>query len=175
MNRQQKEAMISLLKDGFVDSSASFIVNVNGLTVEQLESLREKVRQEGGKVQVAKVRLMKRALENSEYAQELEPYLKKQIALVFAHKEAPAIAKVICGFAKEHEAFSIVAGCMESSVFGQDAIKKIASLPPREVLLAQLAATLNAPMSGLVVSLHQVIAKLAYALRALEEKKKQTA
>ncbi len=176
MNRQEKEVMISLLKDGFTTSSASFVVNVSGLTVSQLETLRKKVRQEGGKVQVAKVRLMKRALQNSEYAESLDPYLKKQIALVFAKNEAPALAKLICGFAKEYEAFSIVAGCMESTVLDQDAVKRIASLPPREVLLAQLLATMNAPVSGLVVSLHQTIAKLAYALRAIEEKKQnQTA
>lgn len=173
MNRQQKEALVASLKESFSGSAASFIVGVNGLTVEQIESLRGQLRDQGGKLQVAKVRLMKRALEENKSVQGLEPFMKEQIALVFAQKEAPQIAKVLCTFSKENEALSVLAGCMDASVLDKDAVKKIASLPPREVLLAQLLATLNAPISGLAVSLHQVMAKLVYALKAIEQQKNQ--
>lgn len=172
MNRQQKEAVVASLQENLGQSAASFIVGVSGLTVEQLEGLRKNLRQEGGKLQVAKVRLMKRALQNADYAEELKPYLKEQIALVFAQNEAPAIAKVLCGFAKDHERFSVVAGCMDASVLDRDAVKMIASLPSREVLLAQVAATLNAPISGLACALHQIIARLVYVLKAIEGQKR---
>ncbi len=171
MNRQEKEAVVASLKTGLDQSSASFVVGVKGLTVDQLEKIRGDLRQEGGKLHVAKVRLMKRAIESSQCAEGLEPFLKEQIALVFAQQEAPVIAKVLCGFAKEHEAFSVLAGCMDSAVLDQDAVKVIASLPPREVLLAQVAATLNAPITSLAYMLHQLIARLVYVLKAIEEKK----
>jgi large subunit ribosomal protein L10 len=171
MNRQEKEAVIASLKTGLDQSSASFIVGVAGMTVGQFETIRGSLRQEGGKLHVAKVRLMKRAMQDSQCAQGLEPYLKEQIALVFAQQEAPIIAKVLCGFAKKNEGFSVLAGCMDNAVLDQDAVNIIASLPPREVLLAQLAATLNAPITSLAYLLHQLIARLVYVLKAIEAKK----
>lgn len=172
MNRQQKEAVISSLKENFETSSASFVVGVNGLTVSQFETLKKDLRKEGGSLKVTKVRLMKRALDGASYAQDLEPFLKEQIALVFAKQEAPSVAKVLCGFAKDHEKFAIVAGCMEDAVIDSAAVKTIASLPSREVLLAQLAGTLNAPIVGFASVLHQMLARLVYALKAVEEQKK---
>lgn len=171
MNRQEKEAVIASLKENFTQSSAAFVVGVGGVTVDQFESVRKDLRQEGGKLQVAKVRLIKRALEGVASVQGLDPFLKEQIAVVFAQKEAPVIAKILCGFAKKHEQFSVHAGCMDASVLDHDAVKIIASLPPREVLLAQLAATLNAPISGFAGVLHQMIAQLVYVLKAVEQKK----
>jgi len=171
MNRQEKEAVIASLKENFSQSSATFVVGVDGVTVDQFESVRKDLRQEGGKLQVAKVRLMKRALEGAECAQGLEPFMKEQIAVVFAQKEAPAVAKILCGFAKKYEQFSVHAGCMDASVLDHDAVKIIASLPSREVLLAQVAATLNAPITGFVCVLHQVLARLVYVLKAIEQKK----
>jgi len=172
MNRQDKSAVITSLKNNFKENSASFVVGVNGLTVVQIESLRDTLRQQGAKLNVAKVRLMKRALQDAgDVHQGLEPFLKEQIALVFVQQEAPAIAKILCGFAKENERFSVVAGYMDSMVLDTNAVKTIASLPSRQVLLAQLAATLNAPVTGLVCTLHQMVAQIAYVLKAIEEKK----
>ena len=59
MNRQEKEAVIASLKENFAQSSATFVVGIDGVTVNQFESVRKNLRQEGGKLQVAKVRLMK--------------------------------------------------------------------------------------------------------------------
>ena len=171
MNRQEKEAVIASLKTDLTQSSASFVVGVSRLTVAELEGLRKNLRQQQGKLQVAKVRLMKRAVQESQCAQGLELFLKEQIALVFATQEAPSIAKMLCGFAKENERFSVLAGYMDASILDQDAVKVIASLPPKEVLLAQLAGTLNAPITNFVGILHQLIARLVYVLKAIEEKK----
>ena len=96
---------------------------------------------------------------------------QQQIAIVFAQRDATVIAKMLCDFAEQNKAFSVMAGCMDSLVLDKNAVKKIASLPSREVLLAQVAATLNAPVTGLVVVLHQVLAQLVYVLKAIEAKK----
>ncbi len=160
MNRQQKEAAVASLKENFSGSSASFVVGVGGLSVEKFESLRKLLRQEGSTLHVAKVRLMKRAMQDVQNVQGLEPFLKEQIALVFAQKEAPAVAKILCGFAKENQVFTVLAGCMDSAILDKDAVKVIASLPPREILLAHLAATLNAPIVGFVVVLSRILEKL---------------
>lgn len=171
MNRQQKEAAIASLKENFDQSSASFVVGVSGLTVEELETLRGTLRQQGGKLSVSKVRLMKRALVDTACSEGLKPFLREQIALVFAKQEAPVIAKALCGFEKTNNKFSVVAGCMDSTVLDRNAVETIASLPSREVLLAQVAATMNAPVTSMVYLLHQLIARLVYVLKAVEAKK----
>lgn len=160
MNRQEKEQSIVALKEGFSGSKATFLVSYKGLTVGQMQKLRRSIREKGGELVVAKTTLMKRAVQNMQGVDTLAPYFKEQIALVFASKEAPSVAKVIRDFSKENERLGIVAGCMNSNLLSGDLIIRIASLPSREVLLAQLCGTLKAPM-----------AKLAMLLDAIKEKK----
>lgn len=155
MNRLGKEAVVASLKENFSQSSASFLVTVKGLTVAQLESLRIKLRVKQGSLQVAKVRLMKRALQDAGHSQ-LDGYMKDQIGLVFAKAEALEIAKVICDFSKEVEGLQILAGAMGADVLDAKTVKKIAALPSREVLLAQVAYCLLAPITKLACALQQV-------------------
>jgi len=173
MNRQQKESMVALLQENLSSSTASFVVGVDGMSVEQLQSLRRQLRQEGGKLQITKVRLMKRAVEHVGSVDGFNLYLKNQIGLVFAEKEIAPVAKLLCTFAKTHEQLKVIGGCMDASLLDASMINMVASLPPREILLGQLAGTLQAPITGLAVVLHQMIARLAYVLKAIEEKKAQ--
>lgn len=174
MNRQQKESMVALLQDHFSASTASFVVGVSGLTVAQLESLRGKLRTQGGKLQITKVRLMKRAMLDMDSVSGMDVFLKNQIGLVFAEKEVSSIAKTLSDFAKANEPFKILGGCMESSVLHPEMISMVASLPSREVLLGQLAGTLQAPIANFAVVLNQLMARLAYVLKAVEEKKQNS-
>ena len=173
MNRQQKESMVALLQENLSSSTASFVVGVDGMTVAQLQSLRKQLRQEGGKLQVTKVRLMKRAALQAGSVEGLNTYFKNQIGIVFAEKDVAPVAKLLCTFAKDNEQLKVIGGCMEASLLDASMINMVASLPPREVLLGQLAGTLQAPITGLAVVLHQLIARLAYVLKAIEEKKQQ--
>lgn len=173
MNRQQKENMVALLQENFSASAASFVVGVDGLTVEQLQNLRKQLRQEGGKLQITKVRLMRRAALEVEAVGGLNAFFKNQIGIVFVNKEVPSVAKLLCTFAKENEQLKVIGGCMDSGVLDASMVNIVASLPSREVLLGQLAGTLQAPITGLAVVLHQMIARLLYVLKAIEEKKAQ--
>ena len=78
----------------------------------------------------------------------LTPLLKEQVALVFVEKESPAIAKVIYDFSKEVGALKVVAGYLDEQVIPSATVVRIASLPSRDVLLAQICATLKAPASS---------------------------
>lgn len=160
MRKSDKEAAVASLKEYLTTSEGAFVVGVKGLTVDKFESLRIDLRKDGGKLQVAKVRLMKRALADVEAVQGLEAFLKEQIALVFAKRNAPGIAKMLCNFAKENDGvFDVLGGYMDSSILDKIAVKTIANLPSREVLLAQLAAVMNAPITQLHGTLHQLLAQ----------------
>jgi large subunit ribosomal protein L10 len=173
MNRQEKEVMVETLKTGFLQSQGSFIVGFQGMTVKQLQALRRDLKKSGGKMQVTKARLMRRAVQDLSCAQDLEPYFKSQIALIFAQTQAPTVAKVILDTAKGNEKLVIIAGCIDSKLLDQEGVKFVASLPSREVLLAQLAGMLQLPAVQLVGLLNQLIVRLLLVLKAIGEKKEQ--
>lgn len=159
MNREQKVGLVASLKEEFANSSASFLVNFRGLTVDQVQALRKDIRAKGGRFKVAKARLIKMAAQGVSDAEIMQPYFKEQIGVVFANDQAHSIAKILNSFAKEHEALSVIAGSVESNLLDSSAFKKFALLPSKEILLAQLCGTLQA--TGV---------KLLFVLKALQEK-----
>ena len=160
MNRQQKEQVIESLRNDFQNNPSSFVVGVKGLTVSQLEALRGGLREKGGKLKIAKVRLAKQAITNLDNLKELDPLLKEQLGFVFTDQQAPAIAKILRDFSKENEALELVAGYFENSILNKDNILEIAALPSRDELLAMIARVLNEPM-----------AMFARAVQAIADKK----
>lgn len=171
MNRNDKEVLVESLRSNFSNSQASFLVKYKGLTVNQMQDLRKGLRTNDASLKVAKARLMKRAVDDIEGASQLSPYLHDQIGAVFATKSAPDVAKFLSGYAKENEAFQLLVGVIESKLYDAQSIQRIASLPSREVLLAQLCGTLQAPMTKTVTVLHLMIARLLFVLKQVEEQK----
>ncbi len=172
MNREQKEAVVQSLKEDFTSKPASFLVGYKGLTVAQMQNLRNELRQKGGTFKVAKARLMKRAADGVEGADTLISFFKEQVALVFADQEPPAVAKVLKDFSKQHDALQLVAGVFEQKLLDKEAIMRIALLPSREVLLGQICGSLKAPISGLVRVLNTLLMKPLWALKQIEAQKK---
>ena len=171
MNRQQKEQVVETLRKGFAQSDASFLVNYSGLSVAQLQVLRKDLRNSGGVMHVAKARLMRRAVEGVDGAQEMGPLFKNQVALIFSEKEPVAVAKILHTFAKKSEKLSLLGGVFERQLLNTEEVVSIASLPPKEVLLARLLGVLQAPTRGLVTVLNMQILKLVWTLKKIEEKK----
>lgn len=170
MNRQEKQSVIDSLKADFVKSPATFVVGIQGLTVSQLQGLRNGLRKEGGTLYVAKNTFARIASDSMACAKELQPHLKNQVGVVFAAGDSSSVAKVLVGYEKEHAKFSIVAGCLEDKFIDQAMVKYLGSLPAREVVAAQLCGTLKAPISKHVSVLTQVMAKLTYVLKQASEK-----
>lgn len=172
MNRQQKMEVVDFLKDNFSTSEASFLITVNGLTVGQMQNLRIELRNNGGLLKVAKGRLMKLAIQDVDGgAQELMPFCKNQVGLVFAQAEPPAVAKVLHDFAGKNDAFSIVVGCLESGVIDAASVARIALLPSKDVLRAQACGTLKMPIVGFVNVLRVLILRLLWVLKQISDKK----
>ena len=156
MNRQEKELVVQSMRESFKKNSASFVIGYKGMSVNDLQSLRSKLRKSGGLLKVAKARLMKLAVKDLNDAQALEPFFKEQIGIVFVSNEAPTVAKILTDFAKEHQALQLVVGRFDGQLLNKATILQIASLPSREVLLAHLCATLKSPLVKLAMTLKQV-------------------
>lgn len=175
MNRNEKEILVESLRSNFSNSQASFLVKYKGLTVNQMQDLRKGLRSNAASLKVAKARLMKRAVDDVKGVSELDPYMHDQIGAIFATQSAPEVAKFLSGYAKENEAFQLLVGVIDSRLYDAQSIQRIASLPSREVLLAQLCGTLQAPMTKTVTVLHLMIARLLFVLKQVEEQKQASA
>lgn len=171
MNRQQKESLVKFLESNFSSSEGAFLVNYQGVTVSQMQKLRFALSDKGGSMKVAKNRLAKIALADVEGCKDLKSMLQGQLAFVFAEKDVSAIAKVVVDFAKANEELQVIAGCCESQLFDANAVKSLASLPSREVLLAQLCGTLKGPQTAFVMVLRQLLVKFLLVLKAVAEQK----
>src|SRR5689334_5789492 len=121
MNRQQKETVVELFNKDFSASKGSFFVDYCGLTVVQMQQLRRQLREKGGSLKVAKMRLVKRALKGVADFEELSSYCKNQVGVVFAHDAAQVsnVAKTLADFAKENEALNLVVGCLDAYLLDQ--------------------------------------------------------
>lgn len=170
MNRQEKSLFIERLKQDFSSSEAAFLVSYKGTSVSKLESLRKDLRSKGARLQVAKMRLVKRAVEGLD-SEVVSPMLQEQLCLVFAPNESPDIAKVLADFAKKNESLSLVGGCLGAKGLDKDAVMALAKLPSREQLLAQVCGTLQAPISGFVSVLSQQLSRLVNVLDAIAKQK----
>ncbi len=155
MNRQEKSQLVTALKDQFSQNAGSVLVSYKGLTVNQLQKLRRGVRQSGGSFKVTKARLMRLAAQEIESAQPLIPYFKDQVGLVFMEKQDPAVIKFLHTFSKDN-ALTMVAGSLESKLVDASTLVRLASLPSREVLLAQACGIMKAPITKLAFVLQQI-------------------
>jgi len=173
MNRQEKHDLVESLRKNFESSQASFLINVKGLTVEEVRGLRKNLRQEKGILKVAKNTLFIKAAGDIEGLNVLTPYFKDQVAVVFASQDSPAIAKILSQTIKEVDRLSLIAGELNKKLISKEQIEFLASLPTREVLLAQVAGTLKAPITSFVALLNQLIGRLLLVLKQIEEQKKQ--
>src|SRR5438477_2176479 len=170
MKRQEKIDVVSTLHESFNASQASFLINFKGMTVAQMQDLRKKIRQDGGTLQVAKARLMKRAVQGAEGIDTFVPYLKDQLGIVFAKDNAPVFAKILHEFSQKGQSFKVVACFLDHRTFDYASIVRIASLPSKDVLLAQLCGVLKSPTRGMVGTLNMIVLRLLLVLQQIAQK-----
>ena len=154
-----KEAAVAEAAKRFADSKVVIAFDYQGLTVENFETLRRNVRKSGGEVVVLKNNISRRAaLANGHQA--FADQLTGPKALVLSQEEIAAPAKAVYDFAKTNDKVKISAGIVEGAEVSGSKIAEIATLPPYEVLLTQLAAGMLGTVSQLAIGLHQIVEKL---------------
>jgi large subunit ribosomal protein L10 len=114
-----------------------------------MTALRRNLREVDSVYQVIKNTLFERALDQAGIPVPTEE-LKGTVAIGFCLGEVPAVAKTLMDFARESQILQIRGAILGDRFVGPDAVKDLADLPPREVLLAQLLGTVQGPMSTLV-------------------------
>lgn len=168
ISREKKEKIVDRYAEMLSQSQGVIFTNYSGLTVQQIETVRNKLREFDSPYHVVKNTLFELALKQADFPVS-EELLNGPVAAGFCYTELPATAKALVDFAKEHDLFEIRGGLMGSNLVGLDEIKALADLPPREVLLAQVVGGFQAPISGLVNALSGIIRSFVYVLQARKE------
>ncbi len=170
MRRDDKERMVAELQEA-VDAADSLIISAyRGLTVKQITALRRTIAEAGGRMRVVKKTLLRRALEGrSEEA--IGEYLEGPIAVTFASGDAVAVLKNMSAFARDHEQLLFTGGWIDGQPIDGGQLVELASLPPRDELLAQLLAAMQGPLVQLVGVLQAIPRDLVLTLQALAQKR----
>lgn len=168
--RPEKVAMIAELKATMENAKGVVLADFRGIKVAQDTKLRRKMREAGVEYSVIKNNMA--SLAAREVGIEgLDNYLKGPLAMVSSAKDPVAPAKLISEFIKENRVMEIKGGLVEGKVINADAVKALANLPPREVLLARLLGSMQSPITGFVNVLQGNIRNLVYALDAVRQQK----
>jgi len=168
--RPEKAAKVAELKEVFATAKCAVLVDFCGLTVAQDTELRRKMREVGVAYEVNKNTLIRIAAQEAGVVG-LETYLEKNTAVASSSEDAVAVAKAICEFAKANKQLVVKAGVLDGKVISADEVKALAALPPKEVLIAKVLGSMNAPITGFVNVLQGTIRNVVYALDAVRKAK----
>lgn len=168
ITKERKQELFDSYVEMLSQSQGIIFTNYRGLTVSQLETVRNRLREVNSPYRVVKNTLLELALKQTGLPVP-EEMLIGPVAAGFCYTELPATAKALVNFAKELETFEVRGGLMGDKVVDVEGIKALASLPSREVLLAQVVGGFQAPISGLVTALSGILRSLLYVLQARKE------
>ncbi len=152
---EEKKGVVADLAEKMRGAAAGVIVDYRGLTVEEDTKLRNKLREAGVYYKVVKNTLTRFAANEIGYT-ELDPVLNGPTAIALSD-DPVAPAKVLADFAKENPNLEIKAGFLDGNVISLEEISRLASTPSREVLLAKILGSLNAPISQLARTLQALV------------------
>jgi large subunit ribosomal protein L10 len=165
MKRPDKEKLVAELKEKLTGAKALYYTDFTGLNVKRMTDLRRRLRKANVDYVVIKNTLALRAVNESGL---VSTKLKGQTGLVIA-RDAVAAAKVLSDFARENDARPAVkGGLLDGRQLDVEQVKKLASMPSREQMLAELGAGLQSPMAAFVGALNGLLYMFAGALDALK-------
>jgi large subunit ribosomal protein L10 len=165
MKRAEKEQLVTELKDKIGGAQALYYTDFTGLNVKRMTELRRRLRKANVEYVVIKNTLALRAVNESGLVGEK---LKGPTGLVMA-KDAVGAAKVLSDFAKENDAKPAVKGGMLDGVSIDAAqVKRLAAMPSREQMLAELGAGLQSPLGAFLGAMNGLLMTFAGALDALK-------
>lgn len=170
MARPEKASIVASLTDKFRESASTIFVQYQGLDVATITELRSRCRAENIEFVVRKNTLATRAARALELEEAVE-YFRGPTAFAFHAEDATVAARVLKEFRKQATALELKGGLLEGRVLDAAGVERLASIPTREVLLGQLAGTLQAPIVKLARTLQALPSNLVYALAAVRDQK----
>jgi len=174
MLRSEKERVVAELADRLRDAQTLMVADYRGLTMTQIDELRTRLLEAGARFTVVKNTLTRLAAEEAGTKDVLE-LIEGPTAIAFleADGDPVAVAKVLNETARAHDVLVIRGGILDGAVVGDADIKRLATLPPAEVLQAQLVGAVAGPLTTVVglfaAPLRDLVGVIDARIRQLEE------
>ena len=168
MNKEKKKNYISEMTTQFDKSEAVIVTHYQGLTVNQLDELRAKMREHGIIFKITKNRITKLALEKTR-CKELSDLFSGPTAVALS-KDAITSAKILTNFSKENKNLKILGGIMGDDILDVVGVKNVATLPTLDEARAKIVGILRSPAQKIASILLAPASKIA--ILALEKSKK---
>lgn len=170
VTRKDKEQALTELRESLVGAKSIVFADYRGTTVQKIEELRSNFRKENVTTKVAKLTLIRKALE--EQGVDISQFdFKVPVAIAISKEDEVAPAKILNDFTKENKNVKILMGVMDGAVLSAKQVNALALLPSKLELRSQLVGTIAAPLSGFVRVLSGNLRGLVYALNAIKESK----
>ncbi len=164
--RPEKVAVIEEVRGRLEGAAASVVTEYRGLTVAELAQLRRELTAAGGDYKVYKNTLVRLAIAGRT-EEGVGDLLSGPTAIAFVRGDVSAVAKALRDFARTNPNLVVKGGVVAGGLLSAAEVERLAALPSRDVLLAQLAATLAAPLRQLAGLVEALPRSLAYGLSAL--------
>lgn len=170
MLKANKQDVVNRLRKQFQESASVICIDFRGVNVEKTTQFRRQLQELSVDYHVVKNTLARRAIQETSF-KALDQFLVGPTGVIFCPGEPMEPAKILTKFIDTtNGALQIKGGIVEGAVFDAKGIQKVATLPSRHELHAQLVGALQSPISGLVGTLEGVIREFVYTLQAIAEK-----
>lgn len=176
MPSQKNISQLEKLTTQLEENQNFLLVDYAGMSVDLQTKLRHTLRETGATYQISKNTLLRLALDNTlkDTPQQLQQALKGPTAILFTPTGDPVSpTKALHQFIEENQTPTLKIGLLDQKVLTVAQINNLAQLPGKQELLSQLAAQLNAPISGFAQTLRANLQNLTLALKAIQNQKDQ--
>ncbi len=165
MNRQEKEESITTLQKQIDRYKGAVLTNFRGLKVEQLNAIRQRLRDEKISFHVVKNTLMKIASKGTDL-EKISSHFEGPTAVAVSHGNPISLVKILLDFVKTQPALEIKVGLIEGTVVAPGDMKNIAAMPSREVLFSQILGGIQMPAAEVCGTVHALFREVLGVLQA---------
>lgn len=171
MNRDNKQELVTEMHERLARAKAVFLADFRGMDVGKATTLRNELRGAAVEYKVFKNTLLDRASQGTDM-ECLSPYLTGPTAIAISYDDPVGAAKVLTKFAKDPQGkFVLKVGVLSGKLLDVKQIQALADLPSREVLIAKMLGSMQAPATNFVGVLAALPGSLVRALDAIRAKK----
>ncbi len=170
MNKNEKNEIVGKIKTLTEESKGIYLINYEGLNVEDISLLRREFIKEGITYKVFKNTFLKRAFDEIGGLEEFSPLLVGMTGVAFTDENYIAPAKIIEKYFKKNDKFSMKGSYIESQFYGADKLSVLASMPTKEEVISSILGSINNPASGIVGAINAVAGDLVGVIDAISKK-----
>lgn len=165
MNRKEKAQVVSDLGEKVKGFQAVVLTNYRGLKVEQIDRLRQRLREEKISYHVVKNTLMKLASKGTDL-EKLDNYFEGPTAMAISYGDPVLLAKILSEFVKTQPSLEIKVGLIQGKVTSPEEVKALATMPSREVLFGQILGGIQGTASQLGAVIYNAIQQVLGTIQA---------